>query len=84
MLEIVVKTVAEAVGADAAGLRLLDDESGQLVLKATFGLSEAYKNKGPVTAGESTLNRRALHGEAIAVEDMLTDPHFQKYHRQIV
>lgn len=84
VLEIVVKTVAEALGLDAAGLRLLDEETGQLILKATYGLSEAYKNKGPVTAGESELNQRALHGEPIIVEDMISHSHFTKYHKEIV
>jgi phosphoserine phosphatase RsbU/P len=84
VLEIVVKTVAQAVGADAAGLRLLDEDNGQLVLKATYGLSEEYRNKGPVTAGESVLNKRALKGQAIVVEDMRADPHFKKYHKEIM
>lgn len=83
VLEVVVRTVAEALDADAAGLRLLDEETGELRLKATYGLSESYKNKGPVTAGESTLNERALRGEAIVVEDMRRDSHFQKYHEAI-
>jgi len=84
VLEIVVRTVAEAIGADAAGLRLLDADTGQLTLKATYNLSPDYINKGPVTAGESTLNLRALAGEAIVVEDMPSDPHFQRYHADIV
>jgi phosphoserine phosphatase RsbU/P len=83
ILEIVVKTVAESIGADAAGLRLLDEETGELRLKATFGLSEDYANKGPVTAGESTLNRRALQGEAVVTNDMRSDPHFERYRAEI-
>ncbi|MBN1845649.1 MAG: SpoIIE family protein phosphatase [Sedimentisphaerales bacterium] len=83
VLEIVVKTVAQAIGADAAGLRLLEQETGELVLKATWGLSPEYIKKGPVTAGESTLNTRALRGEAIVVNDMRTDPHFQRYRTEI-
>ena len=83
VLEIVVKTVAEAINAEAAGLRLLDENTGELILKATYNLSDKYKTKGPVTAGESILNKRALSGEPIVVENMLTDPHFTKYHREI-
>lgn len=79
VLELVVKTVAQAVGADAAGLRLLDKESGQLVLKATYGLSQAYIEKGPVTAVESSLNMRALAGEVIVVKDMGSDERFGRY-----
>jgi sigma-B regulation protein RsbU (phosphoserine phosphatase) len=83
VLELVVKTVAQAIGADAAGLRLLDSDNNELVLKATYNLSEAYVNKGPVTAGESVLNKRALAGEVIVVTDMQSDPHFEKYHDEV-
>ncbi len=84
VLDIVVRTVAQALDADAAGLRLLNAETGELTLKATFGLSEAYINKGPVTAGESKLNRRALKGEPIIVEDMRDSKFFSRYHENIV
>ena len=83
VLEIVVKTVADALGVDAAGLRLLDKESDELVLKATYGLSEAYRDKGPVTAGESSINRRVLAGEDIVVNNMATDRHFHRYGEEI-
>ncbi|MCF7958749.1 MAG: SpoIIE family protein phosphatase [Phycisphaerae bacterium] len=84
VLDIVVKTIAESLGVEAAGLRLLDDETGELVLMATYGLSEEYKNKGPVTAKESELNGKALSGQAIVVEDMRTDPHFKRHHNAIL
>ncbi|MBN2210779.1 MAG: SpoIIE family protein phosphatase [Sedimentisphaerales bacterium] len=84
VLEIVVRTVAQALDADAAGLRLLTPETGELTLKATFGLSDAYINKGPVTAGESKLNRRALKGEPIVVEDMRHSKYFSRYHDNIM
>ncbi|MFC1782096.1 PP2C family protein-serine/threonine phosphatase [Planctomycetota bacterium] len=83
VLEIVVETIAKAIGADAAGLRLLDEETGELVLKATYGLSDAYINKGPVTFGESTHFQRAFEGEAIIVEDMPNHSNFKKYRPQI-
>ncbi len=84
VLNMVVKTVAEALHMDAAGLRLLDEESGQLILKATFGLSSQYTNKGPVTAAESSLNERALRGEVIIVDDMRTHEHFARYRDQVI
>ena len=84
VLELVVQTVAEALAVDAAGLRLLDEENDTLVLKATFGLSDEYKNKGPVTAAESILNRRALAGVPVVVDDMRTDTSFRRYHDHVV
>ncbi len=84
VLEIVVKTVTESLDLDAAGLRLLDPDTGELALMATYGLSDVYKNKGPVTASESELNMRALSGEPIIVPDMQTNPNFKRYHNEIL
>ncbi len=83
VLEMVTQTIAEAVGADAAGLRLLDNETGALVLAATYGLSDEYKSKGPVSAKESALNQRILNGEDIVVDNMQTDPNFSRYRDEI-
>ena len=83
VLEIVVKTVAQSLGLDAAGLRLLDDETGRLELKATYQLSDAYISKGPVTATESELNIKALNGEPVIVNNMQTDPNFKRYHDKV-
>ncbi|MBN1435609.1 MAG: SpoIIE family protein phosphatase [Sedimentisphaerales bacterium] len=84
VLEIVSKTITDALGVDAAAIRLLDAEHGTLELKATYGLSEAYRNKGPVSVAQSELNLRILNGETVVVYDMQSDSHFQKYHDQVV
>ena len=83
VLEVVVKTVTQSLGLDAAGLRLLDEETGRLELKATYQLSDAYINKGPVTATESELNIKALNGESVIVNNMQTDPNFKRYHDKV-
>ncbi len=84
VLEIVVKTITNSLGLDAAGLRLLDEETGRLELKATYQLSERYTNKGPVTATESELNIRALKGEPIIVRNMQTDSNFAKHRSKVI
>ena len=83
ILEIVVKTITHALDVDAAGLRLLDKESDELVLKATYGLSDVYRDKGPVTAGESTINRRVLAGEAVVIDNVGSDRSFHRYQKEI-
>ncbi len=84
VLEIVVRTITNSLGLDAAGLRLLDEETGMLELKATYQLSDKYINKGPVTATESELNVRALNGEPIIVRNMQTDPNFKRYRDKVI
>lgn len=84
VLEVVVRTITNSLGLDAAGLRLLDNETGRLELKATYQLSDSYINKGPVTATESELNIRALNGEPIIVKNMQTDQNFAKHREKVV
>ncbi|MBN2842024.1 MAG: SpoIIE family protein phosphatase [Sedimentisphaerales bacterium] len=84
VLEIVVRTITNSLGLDAAGLRLLDEETGRLELKATYQLSDRYINKGPVTASESELNIRALNGDPIIVRNMQTDPNFAKHRAKVI
>jgi phosphoserine phosphatase RsbU/P len=57
----------------ACSIRLLDDETGDLKMSATFGLSEAYRNKGPVTKDEPVV-KDAFKGKAIVIADMRIDP----------
>jgi len=57
----------------ACSIRLLDSETGDLKMSATFGLSEAYRNKGPVTKGEPVV-KDAFKGKAIVIADMRIDP----------
>jgi phosphoserine phosphatase RsbU/P len=52
----------------------LDPGSRQLVPKATFNLSEAYVNKGPILVERSEVFQRALAGEIVQVRDLTRDP----------
>jgi GAF domain-containing protein len=72
VFELIVRKVPEAVGVDAATLRLLDASGKKLVLKAAFGLSDGYLGRGPVDAEAGVL--QALAGTPTAVFDAATDP----------
>ena len=56
----------------ACSIRLLDDEAGDLKMRSTYGLSEEYRNKGPVSR-EDTVIRAAFEGEAVVLDDMRVD-----------
>ncbi|MGD8369494.1 MAG: ATP-binding protein [Desulfobacterales bacterium] len=49
ILELVVWKVSEALDAKGAILRILNLESGEFELSASYGLSDAYLSKGPIT-----------------------------------
>jgi signal transduction protein with GAF and PtsI domain len=77
VLEEIVRAVAETMSVKASSLRLLDERRKRLVMGAYFGLSDQYIQKGPVLVEESGLDREALKGRVIWVEDAQTDPRFQ-------
>ena len=49
-------------------------ESGELVLRAAHNLSDEYLAKGVVTLSENPIDRAALDGHTIYIEDARTDP----------
>ncbi|MCP4118279.1 MAG: GAF domain-containing protein [Desulfobacteraceae bacterium] len=50
ILHIMSSEIAEAFNVKGASVRLMDEEKKELKLVASYGLSEAYLNKGPVSA----------------------------------
>jgi len=60
--------------AKVSSLMLLDEESQELVMAASHGLSEEYVNKGNIKVGESIAGRVVKEGRPIAVKDITTDP----------
>ncbi len=56
----------------ACSIRLLDLEVGKLAMRSTYGLSEAYRNKGPVTKNDPVI-KQAFEGDAVVIDDMRVD-----------
>jgi GAF domain-containing protein len=65
----------QALGMKGGTIRLLDEERNRLELVASYGLSEAFLNKGPVSADKSVTE--ALEGKTAIVEDTATDKRLQ-------
>ena len=59
-------------GVKACSIRLLDEESGDLKMQSTYGLSNEYRNRGVVTK-EDTVIKAASAGEAVVLDDMRLD-----------
>lgn len=77
VLQSIAKSTTEAMQVKACGLRLLDQELGQLKLSSVYGLSENYLSKGPVEVHASLIDGEALHGSPVIIADAGTDPRFQ-------
>jgi signal transduction protein with GAF and PtsI domain len=77
----IVQCVAEAMQAKACSLRILDARKERLLMGGSYGLSQGYLRKGPILIKESGLDRNALQGKTVWLENAQTDPGFQ-YQRQ--
>ncbi len=71
ILQTLTEDVAKAIGVKAATIRLLDDNRVTLRLAASYGLSEKYLKKGPISAEKSIA--QALQGKPVVVKDAATD-----------
>jgi GAF domain-containing protein len=83
VLDIIVRSVVEALGAKACSLRLLSPDNQRLFVGAAHGLSANYRSKGPVDVANSEVDRLALGGSGpVYVADAGAanggdTPHFQ-------
>ena len=76
-LKAVVETTARMMGVKACGLRLLNESTGEMVLKAVYGLSQEYIHKGRVFVWKGVYKDVIFNGNAAIVSDVSTDPRFE-------
>lgn len=81
ILHILSAEICEALGMKGVLIRLLNHETGNLDLVASYGLSEEYQNKGPVSIKKSMA--QALKGETVIIEDVSADNRLQ-YKAEII
>ena len=72
VLDKLAEAAVKIVGVKACSIRLLDEESGDLKMRSTYGLSEEYRNKGPVLKDDPVV-KAAFAGEAVVLDDMRVD-----------
>ena len=78
VLPLIVKVTCETTGSKGCTLMLLDEKGQRLELKSSFGLSDQYVGKGPVSADESISD--TLKGKPVIIEDATSDPRVQYPH----
>lgn len=77
VLDKITRSAASALGLRAASIRLLDEERKTLQIKATYGLSRAYLEKGPVEIRKSPIDRQCIEGKVVPVSDISRDRRLQ-------
>ncbi len=78
MLGVVTEMAAQVMGARATSLRLLDDATGQLVLRATHNISATEEQFSSIAVGQSIAGQVAVSGRPIIVPNVQTDEHYLK------
>jgi serine phosphatase RsbU (regulator of sigma subunit) len=71
-LDKLAEAAVKITGVKACSIRLLDEQSGDLKMRSTYGLSEKYRNKGAVTKDDPVI-KAAFAGEAVVLDDMRVD-----------
>jgi len=64
--------IAESLKVKASSILLVDEEKRTLELVASYGLSETYLNRGPLSAERSV--SESLEGKPVMITDVATDP----------
>ena len=80
VLQRLAENTVRVMGIKACALRLLNEDGETLTLRAAFGLSDRYLQKGPVVRAQSALDRAALQGRVVIVPNVSTNPLFQYPH----
>jgi signal transduction histidine kinase len=77
VLRLIAENTTRLFGARACSLRLFDRSGKKLSIGASFGLSQAYLDKGPVETEKSSVDSEVLKGTTIQVHEVSDDDRFQ-------
>jgi len=70
ILKLIVTVTAEVMDSKICSLMLIDDKTGELVLKATQSMSEAYNKKPNLRVGEGIAGKVARTNKPIAIYNL--------------
>jgi len=76
ILRLIVMVTAEVMDSKICSLMLLDEQKGELVIRATQSVSEAYNKKPNIKIGEGVAGIVAKDGKPIAVADVREDKRY--------
>lgn len=76
ILQLLVNLTAQQFDYRVCTVRLLDENRGELVLRATQAPAKAYQRKRAIQLGESIAGRAIAENRPIIVRDVLTDPEY--------
>jgi len=76
VLSLTTEALTRTLNLKACAIRLLDPDTGELTVRASYNLSERYVQKGPVVASQSPFDQEAMTGKVVQVSDITADDRF--------
>jgi len=76
ILRLIVVVTAKVMGSNICSLMLLNEQSGELEIRATQAVSEAYLHKPVVRVGEGLSGQAAGRNKAVVCKDVKEDPRY--------
>jgi len=77
VLDRIVAETARVMKVRFCSLRLYNEQTNELTIKAGYNLSPRYLSKGQIRRSDSPIDDEALSGNVVYVEDAARDPRFQ-------
>jgi signal transduction protein with GAF and PtsI domain len=77
ILKLIVTVTAEITNSKICSLMLIDEKTGELVLKATQSMSEVYNKKPNLKVGEGIAGRVALENNPKVATDLSKEPEYK-------
>jgi serine phosphatase RsbU (regulator of sigma subunit) len=74
LLDATAQRITRVMNAKACGVRLLNEETGELKIQAVCNLSDEYLSKGKILVHENPVDAAALSGQTVFIKNVATDP----------
>lgn len=77
ILRLIVAVTAEVLGSKICSLMLIDEKTGELVIRASQSISEEYNKKTPLKIGEGIAGKVAKENKPVSVKDVLKEKEYK-------
>jgi len=77
ILRLIVAVTAQVMGSNICSLMLIDEKSGELVIRATQSISEEYNKKPPLKVGEGIAGKVAKENKSVTIKDVTEEKEYK-------
>jgi signal transduction protein with GAF and PtsI domain len=77
ILRLIVAVTAQVMGSNICSLMLIDEKSGQVVIRATQSVSEEYNKKPALKLGEGIAGKVAKENKPMAIKDVTREKEYK-------